>query len=76
MLVETFVLFWRDVFHEYDWLCCVTISEYILNSVAAKQDDCALVDNNVTYLTLFVGETGGNCNIFHIYPHYVEQVFY
>ena len=23
-----------------------------------------------------VGETGGNCNIFHIHAHYVEHVFY
>ena len=23
-----------------------------------------------------VGETGGNCNIFHIFAHYVEHVFY
>ena len=22
------------------------------------------------------GETGGNCNIFHIFVHYVEHVFY
>ena len=24
----------------------------------------------------YVGETGGNCNIFHIHAHYVEHVFY
>ena len=23
-----------------------------------------------------IGETGGNCNIFHIHAHYVEHVFY
>ena len=23
-----------------------------------------------------VGETGGNCNIFQIFAHYVEHVFY
>ena len=25
---------------------------------------------------MYVGETGGNCNIFHINAHYVEHVFY
>ena len=24
----------------------------------------------------YIGETGGNCNIFHIHAHYVEHVFY
>ena len=26
--------------------------------------------------TMSIGETGGNCNIFHIHADYVEHVFY
>ena len=28
------------------------------------------------YFERFVGETGGNCNMFHIHAHYVEHGFY
>ena len=27
-------------------------------------------------IVLAVGETGSNCNIFHIHAHYAEHVFY
>ena len=38
--------------------------------VAARSKDFAHGTTN------YVGETGGNCNIFHIHAHYVEHVFY
>ena len=38
--------------------------------IASRQEG----DN--TFTVPIVGETGGNCNIFHINAHYVEHVFY
>ena len=31
---------------------------------------------NYAIMHINVGETGGNCNMFHIFAHYVEHVFY
>ena len=34
-----------------------------------------LLNDNV-FKTIRIGETGGNCNIFHINAHYAEHVCY
>ena len=33
-------------------------------------------DRRRPHETHYVGENGGNCNIFHIHAHYVEHVLY
>ena len=48
--------------------CRMRLYYNIINKIESKQFSIVIYSE--------IGETGGNCNIFHIFAHYVEHVFY
>ena len=69
----------KERIHDWNWFCICPTYMYVSVIVV-----CLVVrsSNTVRWYTVFIvvmsllGETGGNCNNFHINADYVEHVFY
>ena len=59
------------------WVCRLVQSSYMPHNETNTSEDLRI--GSTAYanpVNRLIGETGGNCNIFHIFAHYVEHVFY